>query len=70
MQATEVATTNPTAPYDVLTPMRCMAEPLPGQKCTGRSSTDIDWNRPTTYNFKCPRCKTQNLIRIVEARPV
>lgn len=65
MQATEVATTHPMAPYDVLTrPMRCNNEPVPGVKCTGRAS-DIDWNRPQTTGFRCPKCKAQNIVHIV-----
>lgn len=65
MQATQVATTHPSAPYDVLRPMRCRYE-FQGNVCTGRSS-DIDWSTPNVHGFKCPKCKTQNVILIIEA---
>lgn len=66
MQATEVAITHPNAPYDLLRPMRCRNELLPGVFCTGRSS-DINWAQPDLHGFKCPKCKTQNVILILEA---
>ena len=66
MQAVNVDTTHPYAPYDLLAPMRCGYE-FQGQKCTGRAG-DIDWGTPDIHGFKCPKCKTMNVVRIVEAR--
>lgn len=67
MQAVDVAETSSHAPLDLLRPMRCGYEPVPGHSCTGRA-TDIDWNAPGMHRFKCPKCKTVNVVRIVEAR--
>ena len=65
MQAIEIATTDPFAPYDLLKPMRCLYEFQPGVKCTGRAN-DIDWSAPGMHSFRCPKCKTLNVVRIVE----
>ena len=66
MQAIEVATTHPHAPYDALRPMRCRNEFEGGVKCTGRGG-DIDWSRPDVHGFKCPKCKAYNVVAVVEA---
>lgn len=67
MQATEpIGTTSPMAPYDVFRPIRCLGM-VDGRPCGRRGDTDIDWNVPGTHSLKCQRCKTQNLVRIVEA---
>jgi len=65
MQATQMASTHPLAPYDLLRAMRCRYE-FQGTPCNGRSA-DIDWSTPAIHGFKCPKCKTQNVVVIVEA---
>lgn len=66
MQAVMIDPTDANAPYDTLRPMRCRYEFQPGVMCTGRAS-DIDWNRPGTHCFRCPKCKTMNVVHVVEA---
>ena len=63
-----MAETHPQAPYDrVLRPVRC-TQITNGKSCNTRGDADIDWSAPgQTVNWKCPRCKTLNLVRIVEA---
>lgn len=64
MQATNVATTHPHAPYDLLAPMRCRFE-FEGRSCSGRGA-DINWQTPDIHGFKCPKCKSFNVVVIVE----
>ena len=45
--------------------MRCRFE-LDGTKCTGRGG-DINWNQPGTHGFKCPKCRSFNVVHVVEA---
>lgn len=68
MQAVMVETTHPNSPYDVLRPMRCRSE-KDGRLCTGRGG-DINWNRPDTRQFRCPKCGAFNVVHIVEAGAV
>ncbi len=65
MQTVDMAVTSAMAPYDCLRAMRCRYE-FQGTTCSGRAA-DIDWNRPGTHAFKCPKCKTMNVVHIVEA---
>ncbi len=64
MQTAMVDTTDANAPYNVLRNLRCQYE-FQGTKCTGRAG-DIDWGQPAIHAFKCPKCKTMNVVRIVE----
>lgn len=65
MQSMQPDVTSAYAPYDVLRPMRCKYE-FQGTLCNGRGG-DIDWSRPGTHGFKCQKCKTMNVVHVVEA---
>jgi hypothetical protein len=66
MQAIDVAPTDPHAPYDTLRPMRCRYE-FQGQGCHGRGG-DVDWSRPGTHSFRCPKCRSFNVVHVTEAQ--
>lgn len=59
------AETRMNSPYDVLRPVRCTTT-VDGRMCNAKGD-NIDWGRPQILNWKCQRCKTQNLVVIVEA---
>lgn len=61
-------TTSPEAPYDVFRAVRCMGSSLsdPRFDCNQRHG-DIDWNSPQTTKWRCKKCKTSNVVRIIAA---
>jgi hypothetical protein len=61
--------THQDAPYDVVRPVRCMGtDKKTGFDCTRRHGS-INWNQPGLIeSWRCEKCGTQNVVRIVAAR--
>lgn len=62
MHATEVASTHPNAPYDLLRPMLCR-NIHQGEVCKGVLG-EIDWTVQNTHTRKCQKCKAINVTHV------